>query len=128
MSERQQHGELARRRFADNPFYVLGLRPDSTRAEVEREGKKLLAMLEVKLSAGESHTSPLGTHTRSAEQIREAMAELRDPERRLVHELWARLAPPTEPSEPASDMSDTQPDGDSHPGFVLLGFRRKTAR
>jgi hypothetical protein len=38
-------------RFADNPFYVLGLRPDCARVDVEREGQKLLGMLGLGLKA-----------------------------------------------------------------------------
>lgn len=116
MSERR----LAWRRLADNPFHVLGLRPDCGRADVEREGQKLLAMLELELSAARRYASPLGTHERSPEQVREAMAELRDPERRLLHELWAGL--PAAASEPTSGPS-THVDEPKHPGFVLLGFR-----
>ena len=80
-------------RIADNPFYVLGLPPDCSRLEIEREGQKLLGMLEVGLSAARVYRSPLGEHQRTADKVREAMAELRVPERRLQHELWARLAP-----------------------------------
>jgi hypothetical protein len=78
-------------RFAANPFYVLGLRPDASRADIEREGQKLLGMLELELRAASEYRSPIGTHRRSPELVREAMAELRDPNRRLVHELWATL-------------------------------------
>lgn len=81
------------RRIIDNPFYVLGLSPACSRAEVEREGQKLLGMLEVGLSAARTYATPLGARERTADKVREAMAELRDPERRLRHELWAHLSP-----------------------------------
>jgi hypothetical protein len=83
----------ARERLAHNPFYVLELRPDCSRAEVERAGQKWLGMLELDLSAAHSYRSPLGRHRRSPELVRIAMAELRDPNRRLLHELWATLEP-----------------------------------
>ncbi|MFV8753320.1 hypothetical protein ACNOYE_22455 [Nannocystaceae bacterium ST9] len=125
MSDRSR-AELAVRRFADNPFHVLGLRPDCGRAEVEREGQKLLAMLELGLSAARRYNSPLGEHERSAEQVREAMAELRDPERRLIHELWAGLAPtPADAPTDAASSAATDAPGSSGPrfaGFALLGF------
>jgi hypothetical protein len=78
-------------RFAANPFYVLGLRPECSRADVEREGQKLLGMLELELRGASEYRSPIGVHRRSPELVREAMAELRDPNRRLLHELWATL-------------------------------------
>ena len=83
----------AHERLGDNPFYVLGLRPGSSRTEVEREGQKLLAMLELGLSKAERYPTPLGERDRTADKVRLAMAELRDPDKRLLHELWARLAP-----------------------------------
>jgi len=78
-------------RIALNPFYVLGLKPGCARAEVEREGAKLIGMLELKLSAAASYATPLGPRPRSVELVRQSMAELRDPDKRLGHELWARL-------------------------------------
>ena len=80
-----------RRRVAENPFYVLGVAPDATRAEIEAEGQKLLGMLELGLAGARSYRSPLGESPRTAEDVRRALAELRDPARRLEHELWARL-------------------------------------
>lgn len=80
-----------RRRILHNPFYVLGLSVHASRAEVEREGQKLLGMLALGLSAACTYDSPLGPAPRTPEAVREAMAELRDPERRLIHELWARV-------------------------------------
>jgi hypothetical protein len=80
-----------RRRILHNPFYVLGLSVQASRAEVEREGQKLLGMLALGLSAAGTYDSPLGPAPRTPEAVREAMAELRDPERRLIHELWARV-------------------------------------
>lgn len=78
-------------RLQENPFYVLGLRPGCSRSEIEREGQKLLGMLELGLSAARRYDTPLGAQPRDAERVRWAMAELREPARRLVHELWAWL-------------------------------------
>lgn len=75
-------------RWADNPFFVLELRVTASRAEVERAGQKFLGMLEVGMAKAAVYTTPLGVRARTAELVRAAMAELRDPERRLVHELW----------------------------------------
>lgn len=92
---------MSRERFLENPFYVLGVRPDCSRAEMEREGQKLLGMLEIGLPAAKKYKTPLGETERTPEMVRQAMAELRDPQRRLLHELWAQL--PAEPLLPSGD-------------------------
>ena len=106
--------DRGRARFADNPFYVLGLRPNCTRAELEREGQKLLAMLELGMSRADSYATPVGERARTADKVRRAMAELRDPERRLGHELWARLPPERSIATAGSD--DTAAAGDDGSG------------
>lgn len=78
-------------RIAQNPFYVLGVAPTAQRTEIEREGNKLLSMLQVGMKEAKVYRSPMGEHPRTEEAVREAMAELRDPKRRLVHELLAAL-------------------------------------
>lgn len=78
-------------RIAENPFYVLGLGTTASRTDVEREGAKLLSMLQLDLKESKVYRSPMGEHARTAEAVRAAMAELRDPKRRLVHELLASL-------------------------------------
>jgi hypothetical protein len=77
--------------IADNPFYVLELSPDCGRAEVEREGRKLLGMLELGLGQAATYPTPLGPQTRTADKVRVAMAQLVDPAARLQLELWARI-------------------------------------
>ncbi len=84
-------------RIAENPFYVLGLPTTCTRQEVEREGQKLLSMLQLNLREALEYQTPLGLKTRTAELVRHAMNELRDPQRRLAHELFAAL--PAKPLE-----------------------------
>src|SRR4051812_45988564 len=81
----------ARSLIEENPFYILGLSPFCTRAQVEREGQKLLGMLELNLVAAQDYLTPLGSFRRTAENVRLAMAELRDPDKRLRHELFAQL-------------------------------------
>ena len=98
-----------RDRFLENPFYVLGLRPDCSRMDVEREGQKLLAMLELKLKAAATYPTPLGVVERTAEKVRMAMAELRDPKRRLEHEVWATLPPNVFGEEPAVSSDEPEP-------------------
>lgn len=105
--------------IADNPFFVLGLAPDASRIEVEREAQKLLGMLELEFAAAQTYQTPVGPQPRTAEAVRAAVAALRDPYRRLVAELWARHAPPARP-EPAPDQN-REP---SRPGFRrALGWK-----
>jgi hypothetical protein len=81
--------------IADNPFYVLGLSPDVSRIEIEREAQKLLGMLELSFAEAMTYQTPLGPRMRTTESVRAAVAVLRDPYQRLVAELWARHAPAT---------------------------------
>ena len=115
---------MSRERFLENPFYVLGVRPECSRAEMEREGQKLLGMLEIGLPSTEKYKTPLGEAERTPEMVRQAMAELRDPQRRLLHELWAQL-----PAERVA-ITPNGSDGGSGPGpwpdaVSALGFGAK---
>jgi hypothetical protein len=80
-------------KIVDNPFFVLGISPDASRIEIEREAQKLLGMLELDFAAVKTYTTPLGDRPRTPEAVRAAVAALRDPYQRLVAELWARHAP-----------------------------------
>jgi|SRR5580704_19626212 hypothetical protein len=113
-------------RIRDNPFYVLGVKPDATRAEIEREGQKLLGMLELGLKSAVTYATPVGPGERTDDKVRRAMAELRDPERRLGHELWARLDPaaaaPPEDAEPAP-RPRREAEAPWEGALVALGWR-----
>ena len=103
--------------IADNPFFVLGVAPDASRIEIEREAQKLLGMLELGLAAAASYDTPLGPRPRTSELVRAAVATLRDPARRLAAEPWARAIAPVaadvrEPDEPAG-----WPDGLARAGW-----------
>ena len=80
-------------KILENPFFVLGVSPDASRIEIEREAQKLLGMLELSFAAAQTYTTPLGDRPRTPEAVRAAVAALRDPYQRLVAELWARHAP-----------------------------------
>lgn len=79
-----------RQRFLENPFFVLGVAPDASRIEVERAGQRLLAELAINRAAALHYDTPLGRAPRTSELVRQALAELRDPARRLLHEAWAQ--------------------------------------
>jgi hypothetical protein len=97
-------------RLDDNPFYVLGLSPDASRIEIEREAQKLLGMLELGFGDVARYATPVGARPRTAEAVRAAVAALRDPYRRLVAELFARNAPRPHLGEPAAPASATGDD------------------
>jgi hypothetical protein len=80
---------LVRERVA-NPFLVLGVEPTAAAAEIERQGQRLLAELAAGLPGARRYATALGTRERTPELVRSAIAELRDPARRLAHEWWAR--------------------------------------
>ena len=88
-------------KIAENPFFVLGVSPDASRIEIEREAQKLLGMLELNFADALTYATPLGPRPRTPELVRAAVAALRDPYQRLVAELWARHAP-AHADEPAS--------------------------
>jgi len=92
--------------IADNPFLVLGLSPDASRIEIEREAQKLLGMLELEFPEAHIYETPLGPRQRTHEAVRAAVAALRDPYRRLLAELWARHAPPVQPAAPPEAPRD----------------------
>jgi hypothetical protein len=89
--------------IVDNPFLVLGISPDASRIEIEREAQKLLGMLELDFAGASTYATPLGPRPRTAEAVRAAVAALRDPYQRLVAELWARHAPPATAEPPAQE-------------------------
>ena len=87
--------ENALARHLANPFLLLELAPAASRDELERQGAKLLALLAAGVAGAAAYPTPLGPRERSPEAVREALAELRDPQKRTLHEVWARgLAEP----------------------------------
>ncbi|HKO47923.1 MAG TPA: hypothetical protein VJV79_09380 [Polyangiaceae bacterium] len=73
---------------------MLGLAPSATRLELERAGQRLLAELAIGRKTALEYDTPVGRNARTPELVRQALAELRDPGRRLVHEAWLQLAAP----------------------------------
>ncbi|HEY4175734.1 MAG TPA: hypothetical protein VGM90_02820 [Kofleriaceae bacterium] len=102
----------------ENPFFVLGLKPDTSRIELEREAQKLLGMLELGFAEARLYSTPVGPRERTPELVRAAVAALRDPYRRLVAELWARHAPPMRAADDPRDDPDEE-------AAQLIGLRRE---
>jgi hypothetical protein len=91
--------------WRSNPFFVLEIATDATPTEVERAGQRILGLLAVGSTAAGVYPTPLGPATRDADRVRQALAALRDPEQRVLHELWAHVAP----TEQASSHASTGP-------------------
>lgn len=89
MSDSRVQVENFLRRHVANPFLVLDVPVDASAERIERQGQKLLLLLSAGVAEGKIYPSPLGARERTAEMVREALVELRDPDRRLIHEFWA---------------------------------------
>jgi hypothetical protein len=74
-----------------NAYYVLELPPEATPGEIERQGRKLLGLIELGTARGTAYPCPLGPQTRDATMVRDAMAALRDPARRAKERCLASL-------------------------------------
>ena len=72
-----------------NPFFVLEIPTQASREEVERQGARLIAMLKAGIESATQYKTPWGLCVRGQEEVRHALAELRDPMSRLEHEWWA---------------------------------------
>lgn len=97
----------------ENPFFILGLPKTATPMEVERQGKKLLGMLELQLVAAATYQTPWGPRERTPERVREAVQLLLDPGRRLPYEPWASWDPTTTATDSTSDVPTDAPAFDA---------------
>jgi len=101
---------------AKNAFWVLGVSPDATPGEIEREGRKLLGLIEVGSEKARTYTCPAGEHPRDETMVREAMAALRDPKRRAKERCLAKLM--DGPRDEHEDM-----DAPLAEAFLVGGYR-----
>jgi len=111
-------GALSSRRLLDNPFHVLGVPPTATREAIEEAGHGLLAGLQSPSdgSTSRNYETPLGPRERDAHTVRRALAQLRDPDERIHHEIWAQL-------KPGRAVSGALPLGTSAPSGWAAGPR-----
>jgi hypothetical protein len=79
--------------WRSNPFFVLGIGIEASRIEVERAGQRLLGLLAIGSESARCYHTPFGPAMRDEDSVRQAMAQLRDPGERVVHELLADVAP-----------------------------------
>ncbi len=71
-----------------NPFFILDLSPGVSAIEIERQGRKILGMLELNIKNASCYSTPWGRRNRSVSDVRLAIAELRDPIRYQFHQFW----------------------------------------
>ena len=86
--------------FADwrnNPFFVLELKGDASRSDVERAAQRLLGLLAIGAQGADEYQTPFGPARRDADTVRQALGRLRDPLQRVRCELWANVPPPAVP-------------------------------
>ncbi|MEO7112014.1 MAG: hypothetical protein ABI183_16340 [Polyangiaceae bacterium] len=100
-----------------NPYFVLEIAANATPGEIERAGRKLLALIDVGSEKVVEYTCSFGVFPRDATMIREAMAELRDPRKRTRHSLLASLL-----SADAGPDSETALDAPLANAFALAGY------
>lgn len=86
----------------DDPFAVLGVAVTATTREIEREAQKLLAMLALGVGDAGTYPSAAGPRPRTADLVRAAAAQLRDPRQRLLAELTAGAQPIAPPAPVAA--------------------------
>jgi hypothetical protein len=75
----------------DNPYYILEVSPEATPGEIERQGRKILGLLDVGDEKASRSACPLGAFPRDATMVRDAIAALRDPKRRLREATLVRV-------------------------------------
>jgi hypothetical protein len=107
--------------WRSNPFFVLEVPIDATPPDVERAGQRLLALLTVGSAGAGTYQTPLGPAPRDADRVRQALAALRDPRRRVLHELWATVVP-------ANGPASSHAPGPWKEAAHALGWSRSWAR
>jgi hypothetical protein len=104
-----------------NAYYVLELPPEATPGEIERQGRKLLGLIEIGTARGTVYTCPLGTFTRDATMVREALAMLRDPKQRAKERCLAALVEAA--SRPAGDEAVDEDIDAAVPDALAIAYR-----
>ena len=128
---RQRHAEAERGLAGEDPRQpVLRARspcPREPRARSSARGRSSSGCWSSGSESAATYATPVGPAPRTADKVRRAMAELRDPERRLEHELWARLdpsaaAPPPNPDAP-EQKERPRADAPWKGALAALGWR-----
>jgi hypothetical protein len=109
-----------------NAFYVLGLPAGATPGDIEREGRKLLGLLELGVGKAATYTCALGTFPRDATLVRESMALLRDPARRAREAALAAIlgtGPSAAPPPAEQARKSAGPAAPLTEALQLAGYR-----
>jgi len=101
----------------DNPFYILEAPAEATPGEIERQGRKIIALLEVGAEKAAHYSCPLGTFPRDATMVRDAIAALRDPKRRMTEAALVQVLGASAPGAAPSDI-----DGPFEGAFAAAGY------
>lgn len=107
------------RRFTNDPFFVLEAARCATRRELDAVATRLLDALAGGEPGATRYPTPLGERSRDAGTVQAAAHELREPEGRIVQEVWARLPVRWRPIEPPAAPAPWRG------GERALGWRRR---
>lgn len=99
-----------------NPYLVLGITPRATPMEIERAGQRLLGMLEIGAASARTYETPWGKFERDSNDLRQALAALRDPANRFLCSLWWD-------SSSKGDGSLEEPVATGETAFRSVGWR-----
>lgn len=89
-------------RFTLDPFIVLQAAPTASGHDLDGVAMRLLEALAAGLPGADRYPTPLGPRRRDPETVTAAALELRERERRIVHEVWARMPVREQPVESAA--------------------------
>ena len=78
--------------WRNNPFFVLELKSDASRLDVERAAQRLMGLLAISAQGADEYQTPVGPGRRDADAVRQALGRLRDPAQRVRYELWANVS------------------------------------
>lgn len=91
--------------WRSNPFFVLELKADASRLDVERAAQRLLGLLAIGAQGADEYQTPFGPARRDADTVRQALSRLRDPLQRVRYELWANVRPVAAPETTTESLT-----------------------
>lgn len=110
-----------------NPFWVLDATASMSRGDIERQGQKLLALLALAAPGSARYQTPLGPRTRTADDVRAALADLRDPSLRLRWEVVTQTVAASDHTLAAGENSPPSPKDPRNPAEQPVGWTEALA-
>jgi hypothetical protein len=104
--------------WRNNPFFVLELKTDASRLDVERAAQRLLGLIAIGAQGADEYQTPFGPGRRDADTVRQALGRLRNPLQRVRYELWANVPPLVAP------QASESPTAPWEAGARALGWGR----